>query len=158
MVILSKVLAVFFSGLVVSGAAFAGVVEDDLMAVDRAFNAMAQEEGVGKAFAHYMSHDARLLSQGAQPVLGHEAVAAAMAGYPADATLVWDPEEAVASSSGDMGFTWGRYVSTFTDVEGVAHTGHGKYVSIWQKQSDGSWKASVDIGNTNSDPAESSQE
>ncbi len=151
----SKVLAVFFLGFVVSGTAFSGSVEDELMAVDRAFNAMAQEDGVGKAFAYYMSEDARMLSGGSQPFLGHEAVAAAMAGYPADATLVWDPEEAVAAASGDMGFTWGRYASTFTDAEGEVHTGHGKYVSIWQKQSDGSWKASVDIGNTNPDPAES---
>lgn len=158
MSIQSRLLAILVSVFILSGAAFAGAVEDELMAVDRAFNAMAQEDGVGKAFAHYMSEDARMLSGGSQPVLGHEAVAAAMAGYPADATLVWDPEEAVAAASGDMGFTWGRYVSTFTDAEGVVHTGHGKYVSIWQKQSGGGWKASVDIGNTNPDPAESSPE
>lgn len=124
------------------------------MAVDRAFNTMAQEEGVGKAFAYFMSHDARMFSEGSQPVLGHEALVAVMSGFPDGASLVWGPEEAVASSSGDMGFTWGRFVRKITDAEGTVHTSYGKYVSIWQKQEDGSWKASVDIGNDNPPPPE----
>lgn len=154
MSIKSKMLAAVTAGLIVSGAALAGSVEDELMAVDRAFNTMAQEEGVGNAFVHYLSHDVRLLSAGSQPVFGHEAMAEVMMAYPPNATLVWDPEEAVVSSSADMGFTWGRYVSEFTDAEGVVHTAHGKYLNVWQKQTDGSWKVSVDIGNSNPTPEE----
>lgn len=154
MSIKSNVLAAVTAGLIVSGAALAASAEDELLAVDRAFNTMAQEEGVGKAFAHYMSHDVRLLSAGLQPVLGHEAMAAVVGAYPPNATLVWDPEEAVVSSSADMGFTWGHYVSEFTDAEGAVHTSHGKYLNVWQKQIDGSWKVSVDIGNSNPAPEE----
>ena len=29
---------------------------------------------------------------------------------------------------------------------------HGKYVTIWKKQADGSWKFVVDIGNPSSPP------
>ncbi len=146
--------AVFVSAALTSTPAWAGSVEDELMAVDRAFNKMAQEVGVGEAFIHYLSSDVRLLSEGGQPVLGHAAMAEAMAGFPASVTLEWDPVEAVASSSGDMGFTWGRFIRTHTDEEGNVHTSHGKYLSVWQKQEDGSWKASVDIGNGNPAPEE----
>lgn len=154
MFIKSQISTALIACLITTGAAFAGSAEDELMAVDRAFNAMAQEEGVGKAFIHYLSHDVRLLSAGGQPVLGHEAMAEVMGGYPANAKLVWDPEEAVVASSGDMGFTWGRFVSTYTDDEGTVHTSHGKYANVWQKQKGGDWKVSVDIGNSNPAPAE----
>lgn len=151
---LSKTLAVvaMIVGSLLSSTAYAATFEDELLAVDRAFNKMAAEEGLAKAFAAFMSDDARLLSERAQPVLGRAASEAAMAALPETATLSWSPVEAVASKDGTMGFTWGRFVSTYIAADGSTVTGHGKYVSIWQRQADGTWKWSVDMGNSNPPP------
>jgi ketosteroid isomerase-like protein len=111
---------------------------EELMGVDRAFNAKAQADGVGAAFAQYASSDAILM--GAQPIVGQEAVAAAYANWPAGARLQWAPETARVSSRGDMGWTWGR--STYTPANGAPRA--GRYVSIWKRDFDGNWRFSFD--------------
>lgn len=63
-------------------------------------------------------------------------------------SLTWEPIEAVVSASGDLGYTLGRWRSRSVHADGKTVTGQGKYVTIWKKQKDGSWKAAVDIGNT----------
>jgi ketosteroid isomerase-like protein len=44
--------------------------------------------------------------------------------------------------SGDLGYTWGHYKIT-TDGE----TKHGKYMTVWHRESDGTWKVIADMGN-----------
>jgi ketosteroid isomerase-like protein len=36
----------------------------------------------------------------------------------------------------------------FTDPSGKAASDHGKYVTVWKKQSDGTWKVLLDVFNT----------
>jgi ketosteroid isomerase-like protein len=56
--------------------------------------------------------------------------------------LRWEPLG--AEVSGNLGYTYGLYRSS---------NGYGKYVSVWKKQRDGSWKIVVDAGNTSPAPA-----
>ncbi len=137
-----------------TGLAHADSVADELITADRAFNTMAQEVGVAEAFAAYLSKDSRMLSANAQPTIGLDAINKQMSGFPKNAKLIWDPIEAVVSESGDLGFTWGRFRSIVPLEDGTEQISHGKYVTIWQKQADGEWKAALDIGNTNPPPSE----
>ena len=57
--------------------------------------------------------------------------------------LQWTPTKAEVSASGDLGSTAGTYEMT---MGGVAEK--GKYVTVWKKQPDGSWKVTDDIFNT----------
>lgn len=129
-------------------------VDAELLAADRAFNEMAQTEGVAVAFGAYLAEDARMLNAGSQPILGLAAVNERMSGFPKEAKLIWDPIEAVVSESGDLGFTWGRFRSIVPLEDGTEQVSHGKYVTIWQRQADGQWKAALDIGNANPSPEE----
>ena len=56
--------------------------------------------------------------------------------------LSWKPTK--VEVSGDMGYTTG----TYTAKAGGKEVDRGKYVSIWKKQADGSWKSVVDIWNS----------
>jgi ketosteroid isomerase-like protein len=56
--------------------------------------------------------------------------------------LQWAPINAQISKGGNLGSTWGRY--TFTAPDGKQRT--GMYVTVWEKQKDGSWKALFDDG------------
>jgi ketosteroid isomerase-like protein len=47
------------------------------------------------------------------------------------------------SHSGDLGYSTGTYTATFGEM-----TDKGKYVTIWRKQSDGSWKVTEDMFNS----------
>ena len=50
--------------------------------------------------------------------------------------------------SGDLAVGWGSYTSTITPEEGDAVSDAGKWVAIWERQPDGSWKAIRNIWNS----------
>lgn len=53
------------------------------------------------------------------------------------------------AKSGDVGYTEGSYMMTMTDpATKQPMTDKGKYVTIYKKQADGSWKAVEDIQNS----------
>lgn len=55
--------------------------------------------------------------------------------------------DVVASKSGDMAYERGIFELTVNDKKGKPATTKGKYVVVWQKQADGTWKAVADIFN-----------
>jgi uncharacterized protein (TIGR02246 family) len=50
--------------------------------------------------------------------------------------------------SGDLAYETGTYDFATTDKNGKTNDEKGKYLVIWKKQGDGSWKAAVDMDNT----------
>jgi ketosteroid isomerase-like protein len=55
-------------------------------------------------------------------------------------------------ADGILAVETGRYVWTLAPATGKAMTESGKYVVVWRKQSDGSWKLYRDIFNTDAPP------
>ena len=52
------------------------------------------------------------------------------------------------AKSGDLGYAQGSFTYTMTDPKTKrVLTERGKYVTVYKKQTDGSWKAVADIGN-----------
>ena len=62
--------------------------------------------------------------------------------------LEWQATSAEVGGSGDLGYTLGTF-ALITDNDGTAMLTEGKYVTVWSKQADGSWKVKVDCFNTN---------
>ena len=87
-----------------------------------------------------------------QPIAeGAEAASAAfqgMFGLPGF-HLAWQPTSAEVSESGNMGFTIGTYELQFDGEDGKPVVDRGKYLTVWKKQADGSWKVAADMFNTN---------
>jgi len=54
--------------------------------------------------------------------------------------------------AGDYAIETGAYEMTGTSPGGKPVTEKGKYVTVWKKQSDGSWKIYRDIANTDAPP------
>jgi ketosteroid isomerase-like protein len=48
--------------------------------------------------------------------------------------------------SGDMGYTWGHFEGHSKDAAGNDVTVKGRYITVWKKQADGSWKVALDAG------------
>jgi len=58
--------------------------------------------------------------------------------------------------SGDFGYTQGTYMTTMSDPKTKAKLSEkGKYVTVFQKQADGNWKAVEDIFNADAPAAPS---
>jgi ketosteroid isomerase-like protein len=116
----------------------------DLIKTDRAFSSMSESQGMHKAFLTYIADDGVLLRDDSYPVTGKESVAELFNGREDKSfSLVWEPIFERLSSDGDIGYTYGTFTSTVYDSGIVTQ---GTYVTIWQKEDDGSWKFVLDSG------------
>lgn len=62
--------------------------------------------------------------------------------------LTWQPVKVEVARSGDIGYSQGTYEMTMNDPSGKPVMDHGKYLEVWKKQPDGSWKCAVDTFNS----------
>jgi ketosteroid isomerase-like protein len=60
----------------------------------------------------------------------------------------WKATKVEVASSGDLGYVTGTYELSETDASGRPMVDKGKYLEVWKKQPDGSWKCVVDMFNT----------
>ncbi len=101
-------------------------------------------EGGGKAFTSWFADDAVTLSNGKPAVLGRGAIAQTANWDPKVYQLSWIAQGAQMGPSNDMGFTWGRYEGHATDHNGKPIVTSGRYITIWKKLPNGSWKVAMD--------------
>jgi len=121
----------------------AGAAEQGMMDADRAFAARAMEIGPGPAFVEFAADDATIFPGGGVPETGKAAVMSKTAAWPPGMVIEWAPEAAHASKGGDFGYTWGYAKFTNSGQDGASYS---KYLTVWQKQADGSWKWIADMG------------
>jgi len=60
----------------------------------------------------------------------------------------WKATKVEVSRSGDLGWVTGTYELSETDANGRPIIDKGKYLEVWRKQADGSWKCVADMFNT----------
>jgi ketosteroid isomerase-like protein len=116
----------------------------DLLKTDRAFSKMSELKGMHAAFIEYIADEGVLLRNNSYPLKGKESLIDLYAGSDDSSfTLVWEPLYEQISSAGDIGYTYGIYNNT---EHGSRVVSRGTYVTIWQKEEDGSWKFVLDTG------------
>jgi ketosteroid isomerase-like protein len=104
-------------------------------------------EGGGKAFASWFASDAVSLANGKPPVQGHDAIAAQATWSATDYQLTWAPDGGLMGPNGDMGYTWGHYSGRAKDAQGAPIVTTGRYITVWKRQPNGSWKVVMDASN-----------
>jgi ketosteroid isomerase-like protein len=57
--------------------------------------------------------------------------------------LSWEPVYEKIAENGDIGYTYGIWTNT---IKASGEKSQGTYVTVWQKQEDGSWKFVLDTG------------
>jgi uncharacterized protein (TIGR02246 family) len=62
-------------------------------------------------------------------------------------TLTWETTSVEVARSGDIAYEYGTYTQVTEEKKGKPKEEKGKYVAVWKKQRDGSWKVAVDIDN-----------
>jgi len=100
----------------------------------------------GKAFADWFAEDGVALGNGAAPLVGRVAIAKSANWDPKAYQLTWTPTDATMGPSGDIGYTWGHFEGHSKDANGNPVTTTGRYITIWRKQPDGTWKVVLDAG------------
>lgn len=100
----------------------------------------------GAAFADWFAEDGVALGNGEAPSIGRVAIMKSAHWDPKVYQLTWTPTDAVLGPSGDMGYTWGHFEGHSKDANGNPVITTGRYITIWRKQPDGSWKVVLDAG------------
>lgn len=57
----------------------------------------------------------------------------------------WEPQEAMISDDGTMGYLVEKLALTMNDAAGNPATVYHQTITIWKKQPDGPWKCEVDV-------------
>ena len=126
---------------------------DELRAADAAWLKTYEAKDLDKAVA-FCDDQGSLLWPNAPTATGKTAIAKITASAFAipDFRLEWHPEQTGVARSGDLGYTSGTYTWTFKDASGKPGSDKGKYLTIWKKHQDGSWKVLFDMFNSDLPP------
>lgn len=127
-------------------------VKAALLKADSDFNASTQEHRLD-GWMQYFDEDS--VSQQAKPVVGKEAIRAALKEQWDDPNfrLTWSPDEAYPMPNGKMGYTRGHWTLTSKDEKGNPFKLTGQYLTVWKKNKQGEWKVIWDGGAADPPPA-----
>ena len=119
-----------------------------LLNVDKSWSEVSLSKGYYHSRLDFASDAAIEMMQAAMPLNGKKAIEEYAATHSDSAfTMQWKPLKAEVAGSGDLGYTYGSWMMRMKTQNGKDTSLVGNYVTVWQKQADGSWKYVVDGGN-----------
>ena len=98
--------------------------------------------------ASYYAEDAIAYPPNEPAALGRAAAKKVWGAYFAEPSLMISWRTQHAEVIGDLGYTSGSYEVTSKGPDGKAGSEKGKYLCVWKKQADGTWKAVHDMWNS----------
>ena len=113
-----------------------------IRATDSLFSDLADRMGTPFAFASYVDPLGVVFGT-PRLVIGPKAVQEYYSSQGGGTSLSWRPISADVAGSLDLGFTVGEYSITTRGATGAAVQHFGKYLTVWKRQADGSWKFMV---------------
>jgi ketosteroid isomerase-like protein len=122
-------------------------VEQQLRAIETSWNADYNTHNPDKIVGYY-ADDASLANPGSAIATDAAARRAEIAKFVADPSLKLEfaADSVRVAKSGDLATTRGHYSTQVTDpATKQVRTDIGSYLTVWQKQADGSWKAVEDF-------------
>jgi uncharacterized protein (TIGR02246 family) len=120
-----------------------------LAKLDDDWSAAAATRDAAKVASFY-AEDALAYPPNEPVAVGRAAAQKVWAAYFADPSFRISWKTTHAEVNGDLGFTSGTYEDSFKGPDGKLVEEKGKYLCVWKKQKDGSWKAIHDMWNADS--------
>ena len=119
-------------------------IKQVLMKADKDFSDLSKVKGRNFSFLEYMDKDVTFLRDNGMPLLGKDTMQKRFAVRPDTSyVLTWKPLFADVASSGDLGYSYGRWLLVTTTND----SSEGTYCTIWKSDSAGNWKYVLDTGN-----------
>lgn len=120
---------------------------EKLVETERDFARTARAKSVRQAFLEFFAPGGVVFQPGPVGALEHWEKRPE-----SPALLAWDPVRADISSDGRIGYTTGGWEFRPAGPDGEP-AAYGQYVTLWERQPGGEYKAVLDIGNTHPKPA-----
>ena len=131
-------------------AAATGLAADEqtIRDLDAQWSAAAGAKDLDKTVSYY-SDDAIVMPPNASAATTKESIRSAWKEMQAPGTAIsWKASKVEVASAGDLAYVSGTYEYTMNDASGKPVKDHGKYIEIFKKQADGTWKVVADIWNS----------
>jgi ketosteroid isomerase-like protein len=128
-------------------------IKKEVAAMEDAFCAMATEKGLLAAFTHFAAPDVAFIDTDPRKFRGLEAVRERMGTDQPGVKLTWAASFTDVSDDATLGYNYGRYESRRPGPEGKEIVRGGWFLTIWNKQPDGSWRYVMDNGAPDRPPA-----
>ena len=122
-------------------------IEQQILAQEEKWN-QAYARRDGEALASFFADDAAMAYPGEQLVRGKQPIREASQAFAQDPNLnvTFRANKVQVAKSGDLAYARGQYMLTSTDPStDQPQSSRGYYLTVWQKQADGSWKAVEDF-------------
>src|SRR4030095_4342252 len=120
-----------------------------LMELSREWSRSAATDSIEKTLS-YWADDAIVMSPGQPPIKGKKAIremvesTSKIPGF----KISWEPLSVAIAKSGDIAYLIEQNQITVNDSLCNPHSEFNKSVTIWRKETDGSWKNIVDMWNS----------
>lgn len=116
----------------------------DVAATDSAFAALAEAQSTCVAFPAFADENAVVFG-GNNFRYGMDWVRIAYSGCVPESHATWAPVSSASTGSGDLGWSVGNATFWYDDGTSVSYS-YSKYLTLWARQADGTWKWLGDTG------------
>jgi len=116
--------------------------KQEIVNTEKEFAEMAKERGIPEAFLTYAANEAVLMRNNVL-IIGKEAMKKSFgiqAPTSGNVSLYWEPDFVDVSTSGDLGYTYGKYQYSVTDSLGNLALDSGIFHTVWKRQLNGDWR------------------
>lgn len=116
--------------------------KNEIIDTEKAFAEMVEKEGIPKAFLFFAA-DEVVLMRNNKLIIGRKAMEGKFTDSEInyeETSLVWKPDFVDVSASGDLGYTYGKFVYTTPDSLGILKDIDGVFHTIWKRQPNGNWR------------------
>jgi len=123
-------------------------IEQTLRDLDAQWSAAAAGKNLEKTVSYYSS-DAIVLAPNLPIATTRDTIRELWNGF--ITTLIkgsWKATRVEVAKSGDMAYVSGTYEWSYKDENDKTVDDRGKYLEVWKKQADGSWKCGADCWNS----------
>jgi len=119
--------------------------EAKIRASEVAMSAAAVSKDLDKVVSYY-ADGAMVFAPNSPGATTKETIRNAWKGYltPAGASTSWKAMKVEVAKSGDLAYTSGTYDGTMIGADGKPVKDSGNYLTVWKKQTDGTWKILID--------------
>lgn len=138
MIITIPIILVFISCVKTSDNKLIDKWKKEIMEAEKNFAEMLKDEGIHKAFVSYAAENAVLMRNN-ELIMGKNNIDE-FYNNQTTTELTWTPDYIDVANSGDLAYTYGKYLFKYTDSDGNLLESSGVFHTVWKRQSDGKWK------------------
>ncbi|HEY6438022.1 MAG TPA: nuclear transport factor 2 family protein [Ignavibacteriaceae bacterium] len=116
-------------------------VKQEIFQTEKAFEKMSAEEGMKEAFYFFAADSAVIKRQNDTLIVGKENIKDYYSNPAFEmANVTWTPDFIDVSESGDLAYSYGKYLWTIWTTDGDTAQFEGVFQTVWKRQDDAKWK------------------